>query len=877
MKRCVFLTVFLSALACGLTTYNLVPRSSAADSTTDSTVALLQKKAKPKGKRKKKKEPAVKKAPAGKALREPTATPLASIKVKKGFKVELLYSVPKATQGSWVNMTVDPKGRLIVSDQYGKLYRVTPPAIGKKNAKIQIEPINVDIGEAQGLLWAFDSLYVVVNTGGKYKSGLYRVKDTDGDDTLDSVETLRILDGGREHGPHAILLSPDGKSLYVVAGDATKLPSFDSSRVPETWDEDLLLPRIYGRGFMKGTPAPGGWICNIDPEGKRWDLVTVGYRNQFDAAFNRDGELFTYDADMEWDINTPWYRPTRINHCVSGSDYGWRNGSGKWPAYYEDSLPAVVNVGPGCPTGIVFGYGAKFPGKYQNSLFMCDWSYGKLYAAHLTPKGASYTATLEEFITGVPLPLTDVVVNPHDGAMYFTIGGRKVQSGLYRVTYVGNESTNAVKTDDTGAMARKTRRQLESFHGTKNPKAIEAAWEYLGSDDRFLRHAARTAVEHQEPKLWQARALAEKNPVARISAMIALARVGDESLKPQILQSLGRISWKPLSHHQKLALVRAYGLVLTRMGEPSEAQRKALITRLDPVFPAQSAPLNSRLTELLVYLQAPNTAAKAMKLLAASPTQEEQIDYTKSLRLLKTGWTPKLREDYFRWFLKAGGYRGGASFGQFVSYIKTDAVAGLSAKEKAALKPILEAKPQTGTTPLIAKTRPFVKKWTMAEILPLVQDGLTGRDFDRGRQLFGETKCFACHRFDNEGGAFGPDLTILSGRFSSRDLLESVLEPNKVITDQYAAVTIVTIDGKIINGRIINLAGDSYRVNTDMLDPNAMTIVDRKRIEEMVPSKTSVMPTGLLDVLKKDEILDLMAYLLSRGDRSHVMFGKGGR
>jgi putative heme-binding domain-containing protein len=868
MKRSVVLSILLAALVCGSTTYLLVSASSAADS----ALALNQKK-KPKGKRKKKKQPASKKAPAGKTLREPTATPLASIKVKKGFQVELLYSVPKATQGSWVNMTVDPKGRLIVSDQYGKLYRVTPSAIGKKNAKIRIEPVNVDIGEAQGLLWAFDSLYVVVNTGGKYKSGLYRVKDTDGDDTLDSVETLRILDGGREHGPHAILLAPDGKSLYVVAGDATKLPSFDSSRVPETWDEDLLLPRIYGRGFMKGTPAPGGWICNIDPEGKRWDLVTVGYRNQFDAAFNRDGELFTYDADMEWDINTPWYRPTRVNHCVSGSDFGWRNGSGKWPAYYEDSLPAVVNVGPGCPTGIVFGYGAKFPSKYESALFLCDWSYGKMYAAHLTPKGSSYTATLEEFITGIPLPLTDVVVNPQDGAMYFAIGGRKVQSGLYRVTYVGKESTDPSKTDDNGEIARKTRRKLESFHGTKNPAAIEAAWGHLGSEDRFLRHAARTAVEHQDPKLWQANALAEKEPVASISALIALARVGDESLKPRILQSLGRIAWKPLSHHQKLALLRAHALVFTRMGEPSESQRTSLIARLDPVFPAQSTPLNSRLTELLVYLQAPNTATKAMKLLASAPTQEEQIDYTKSLRLLKTGWTPKLREEYFRWFLKAGGYRGGASFGQFVSYIKTDAVAGLSAKEKASLKPILEAKPQTGTTPLIANSRPFVKKWTMAEILPLVQTGLKGRNFDRGRKLFGETKCFACHRFDNEGGAFGPDLTILSGRFSSRDLLESVLEPSKVISDQYAAVTIVTIDGKIINGRIINLSGDTYRVNTDMLDPNAITIVDRRRIEEMVPSKTSVMPNGLLDVLKKDEILDLMAYLLSRGDRDNAMFG----
>ena len=62
----------------------------------------------------------------------PTATPAEALKVAKDFKAELLYSVPKDKQGSWVNMCVDPKGRLIVSDQYGPLYRITPPPVGGK-------------------------------------------------------------------------------------------------------------------------------------------------------------------------------------------------------------------------------------------------------------------------------------------------------------------------------------------------------------------------------------------------------------------------------------------------------------------------------------------------------------------------------------------------------------------------------------------------------------------------------------------------------------------------------------------------------------------------------------------------------------------------
>ncbi len=405
-------------------------------------------------------------------------------------------------------MTVDHKGRLIVSDQYGKLYRVTLPPVSGKAEEIRVEPIDAAIGEAQGLLWAFDSLYVVVNRGRRYESGLYRVRDTDGDDRLDKVEQLRKIDGSSEHGPHAVILAPDGRSLYFVAGNATRVPELAGSLVPRVWGEDNLLPHMVdGGGFMTGEKAPGGYICRVTPDGQTCDLVSMGFRNPFDIAFNRDGELFTYDSDMEWDVSTPWYRPTRVCHVTSGSEFGYRNGSGKWPAYTIDSLPATVNVGPGSPTGITFGYGAHFPAKYREALYLCDWSYGKLYAVHLKPSGSTYSGELEEFVAGTPLALTDIVVNPTDGAMYFAVGGRNTQSGLYRVTYDGPESTReAVPAEGTATFeARRLRHELESFHGRREPKAVEAAWPFLGHPDRFIRWAARVAVEEQDPAIWRER------------------------------------------------------------------------------------------------------------------------------------------------------------------------------------------------------------------------------------------------------------------------------------------------------------------------------------------------------------------------------------
>ncbi len=839
-------------------------------------------------------------------LKEPEATPVDNLIVAKGFGVELLYSVPKDQEGSWVSMCTDPKGRLIVCDQYGGLFRVTPPGINGAS-ELSIEPINVDIGEAQGLLWAFDSLYVVVNKGKKYESGVYRVKDTDNDDQLDSLETLRQWEGGSgEHGPHAVLLTPDKKGLYIVVGNKTALTEFATSRVPKHWDEDNMLPRTYGKGFMKGVPAPGGYISRIDPEGKNWELITVGFRNEYDAALNTDGELFAYDADMEWDMNTPWYRATRVCHVLSGVDYGWRNGGGKFPEHFADTMPPVVNIGPGSPTGVTFGYGAKFPAKYQKALFICDWSYGKLYATHMSPDGSTYSGKLEEFITGTPLPLTDIVINPVDGAMYFAIGGRRVQSGLYRVTYSGNESTApADASDDAGSDLRAIRHKLEDLHVGDHPDAAEKAWPYLSHKDRAIRYAARIALEHRPVGEWKVMALKEKNPVASLEALLALARSHErESKNPEeafdtpvpdwkvevpvvneayartqveILVAMSRISPGDLDHAQQLAALRVIQLALLRLGQPYQELRDELVAHFSGSLPAESPELNTMLLDILVYLQDPSAARKGVALLENAPSQEEQISYAKSLRHLNVGWTPELQDTYFNWFVKASGYRGGASFGLFVSNIRAEALAHLSEEEKERLKPILAKKPEGQVNPFAAEPRPFVKEWTLEELLPLVQNKLKGRNFEHGRKMFGAANCFACHRFASEGGAVGPDLTGLAGRFDRKYILESVLTPSKVISDQYAAVQILTTDGKVVQGRIVNLAGDSFRINTNMLDPDAQVSVDRKQIEEMVASKVSMMPKGAINTLNEEEILDLMAFLLSRGDRSNPMFKKAGK
>ena len=246
--------------------------------------------------------------------------------------------------------------------------------------------------------------------------------------------------------------------------------------------------------------------------------------------------------------------------------------------------------------------------------------------------------------------------------------------------------------------------------------------------------------------------------------------------------------------------------------------------------------------------------------------------------MLKTGWTTPLRKDYFSWFAKADAYRGGMSFGGFLKLIKDDAITTLGNSDKKQLLELIDAmfipKLELGAKSMIP-ARPFVKAYKMEDLASKLETGLAkGRDFDRGKKMFAATACFGCHRFDHEGGSTGPDLTIAAGRFSPRDLLESIIDPSKEISDQYAAVEIHTMDGKSVTGRIINLNGDGITILTDMLDPSATTTVNRRNIEVQKVSKVSMMPTGLLDTLKEDELLDLLAYVLSRADRTNKMFQK---
>ncbi|HVV99812.1 MAG TPA: c-type cytochrome [Planctomycetaceae bacterium] len=848
--------------------------------------------------------------------------------VPPGFQVERLFTVPKDELGSWVNIVCDSKGRLIVSDQGNLgLCRVTPPPIGSSEPT-KVERLNVKMSGAQGFLFAFDSLYVCANGGPG--SGLWRLRDTNGDDQFDEVVKLKDIRGGGEHGPHALRLSPDGKSIYVCCGNHTQppfdrklnappqtmggpraeqlhaeLPEGAASRLAPVWDEDLLLPRQWdSNGHAAGILAPGGWVAKTDPEGKTWEIVSSGYRNEFDFAFNADGEMFVYDADMEWDMGSPWYRPTRVSHSPSGSEFGWRSGTGKWPEYYVDSLPACVDIGPGSPVGVDFGYGTKFPAKYQKALFICDWTFGTMYAIHTEPDGASYKAVKEEFVSRSPLPLTDCIVGK-DGALYFTVGGRGTQSELYRVTYVGKESTAPVDAHDSRqADLRKLRHEIEAYHraNVENPQAAaKFLLPHLSHADRHIRYATRVALERLPLSVWQDAVLNSKDAETVITGCVGLARMADHPLQARVIESLDGVDYHKLTEAQQLEYLRAWQLVFIRMGAIDEATQARLGSKFEGLYPGKSESHNRELAILMVFLQSPRAAQLLVPVLTrervmpqvqlgdvlsrnkgyggsiasmmANHPDLEQTQTAFTLRNLKKGWTPALRKIYFGWFEKAHTWSGGNSYQKFLTNIENDAFDNSTDNDRLAIEAMGLRKPYV--PPPLPKPQGPGRTYTLDEVLALANGKMMkGRNFKNGKTAFAAARCVVCHRFAGDGGATGPDLTQAAGRFGLKDLTEAIIDPSKVISDQYKATVVVTKEGKQITGRIVSDAGDSITMVIDPESSAKTVMIPKKDIEEQLASPASLMPKDLLNVLNENEVLDLLAYVLSRGNEKDPMFHK---
>jgi len=422
---------------------------------------------------------------------------------------------------------------------------------------------------------------------------------------------------------------------------------------------------------------------------------------------------------------------------------------------------------------------------------------------------------------------------------------------------------------------------------------LRVDWTLRGADGRSI-------VWKSAPFLaqWRERALAERSsPWRQLHALVALCRCGSsEDLEP-VLNALSLIDSGSLSGSQRIAWLRAHELALMRLSPTNPSQRERVADLLLPKFPSGDDREDQLLIGLLAHVDAKGLLDRALPMLtpmrpstppawaeiaqrnknyggaiatmlsAMPPAQQIAIAY--ALRNVKAGWTMEQREAYFAFMAEAKKQKGGASYQGFCKRIVEDAYDNCSDAEKAQLadavgKARAEPKPFVATQP-----KGPGRRWQLDEAKAIARAQLQrDRDLQNGRNLFYATGCAGCHRFSGEGKGVGPDLTSLGNKFSADDVLEAILEPSKVVSDQFAGAVLTKKDGSTVFGRVSRREdGGSivHEVVTATADAAVVRVADGE-VARVEPAKLSVMPQGLVDRCSEAELMDLLAYLLSRGN-----------
>lgn len=343
------------------------------------------------------------------------------------------------------------------------------------------------------------------------------------------------------------------------------------------------------------------------------------------------------------------------------------------------------------------------------------------------------------------------------------------------------------------------------------------------------------------------------------------------------------------------------------MGKPDGSIRTQVTAYLNRHYPAKANDLNRQLCKLLIYMEAPDAVQKTLALLenakddpsdqTASASSDlilrnpqygldiagmlskvppaQQTYYAIVLSEAKSGWTPALQEKYFAWFANAFTFKGGRSYIGFVDKARQAALTKVPKDRLEYFNTLSGGSLVDGSGNDLAdlpKPKGPGKRWTLEEASLVADSGLVNRNFEQGKLMYAASFCSSCHTMQGEGGNIGPDLTQVGSRFTAKDMLEAILDPNKVVSDQYAATVFVMKDGTSIVGRLTGEDETKYVISQNPFSPQTLRDIPKNDVASTKISSISLMMPGLINRLNNEELKDLLAYLMAGGNKDHELY-----
>jgi len=171
-----------------------------------------------------------------------------------------------------------------------------------------------------------------------------------------------------------------------------------------------------------------------------------------------------------------------------------------------------------------------------------------------------------------------------------------------------------------------------------------------------------------------------------------------------------------------------------------------------------------------------------------------------------------------------------------------------------------------------ATARKFVKMWAMEDFKGALDAPLKGRNFVRGKEMFQVAGCIQCHNVQGTGGHVGADLSKVGEEYPGAELLRQILDPSAKIKDQFRVFAVFLKNEERYKGMIVKRDGEMIQLAENLQEPEKTIAIKKSDISRTTPSDVSPMPTGLLVTLSRDEILDLLAYIVSQGNAKHRAF-----